>query len=54
MLTELLCLSASYSTCLGRIRKPDESSRFGVLPSFEPDDGLLDALKDYINGNVCG
>lgn len=35
---------------MGRIRKPDEQSRFGVLPSFEPDDGLLDALKDYING----
>lgn len=48
MLTELF---SSYSTCLGRIRKPGETSRFGVLPSFEPDDGLLDALKDYINGN---
>ncbi|OAD06266.1 hypothetical protein MUCCIDRAFT_9808, partial [Mucor lusitanicus CBS 277.49] len=50
----MIAYNYCYSTCLGRIRKPDESSRFGVLPSFEPDDGLLDALKDYINVSPNG
>ncbi|KAI8639136.1 hypothetical protein BD408DRAFT_392872, partial [Parasitella parasitica] len=50
----MIAYNYCYSTCLGRIRKPDETSRFGVLPSFEPDDGLLDTLKDYINVSPNG
>ncbi|KAL9544595.1 hypothetical protein MBANPS3_007546 [Mucor bainieri] len=50
----MIAYNYCYSTCLGRIRKPGEASRFGVLPSFEPDDGLLDALKDYINVSPNG
>ncbi|CEP18773.1 hypothetical protein [Parasitella parasitica] len=50
----MIAYNYCYSTCLGRIRKSDETSRFGVLPSFEPDDGLLDILKDYINVSPNG
>ncbi|KAG1119475.1 hypothetical protein G6F42_012967 [Rhizopus arrhizus] len=50
----IIAYNYCYSTCLGRIRKPDEPSRLGVLPSFEPDDGLLDALKDHINVSPNG
>lgn len=39
----------SYSTCLGRVRDLQDSSRFGVESSFDLKDGLLDSLKDYIN-----
>ncbi|CEG83153.1 Putative DNA polymerase [Rhizopus microsporus] len=45
----IIAYNYCYSTCLGRIRKPGESSRFGILDSFDLPDGLLNSLKDYIN-----
>ncbi|KAG1048906.1 hypothetical protein G6F43_008737 [Rhizopus delemar] len=45
----MIAYNYCYSTCLGRVKKPEESSRFGVLESFDLPDGLLESLKDYIN-----
>ncbi|RCH87381.1 DNA polymerase zeta, partial [Rhizopus stolonifer] len=50
----MIAYNYCYSTCLGRIRQPQSDSRFGVLESFELEEGLLDALKEHINVSPNG
>ena len=46
----MIAYNYCYSTCLGRIAEFKGTYKFGVVPDLKIPAGLLERLRDYING----
>ena len=48
----MIAYNYCYSTCLGRIADFKGAYKFGVVPELKIPPGLLEKLRDYINGSI--